>query len=173
MHTNVQVNSGTFTVESGGTVNIDLGSKITATNVVYSGTLTVSSNNLALSSGQSYKLFEAPTYSGAFIMVNLPPLSSEFMWTNSLSTDGSVSVLPTWHSVRWDSMTCSGSEMVLRGSGGTPNGSYLVLTSTNVGLPTANWTVVATNQFDGSGNFTFTNALSTEVPQQFFILQKP
>lgn len=173
VHTNVQVNSGTFKVESGGAVNIDLGSKITATNVVYSGTLTVSSNNLVLASGQNYKLFDAPTYSGAFIIVNLPVLSSALTWTNTLSMNGSVSVLPTWQAVQFSTMTYSSSEMILSGSGGTPNASYIVLTSTNVGLPTASWTVVATNQFDAAGNFSFTSAISSAIPHQFFILQRP
>ena len=175
VHTNVQVNSGTFTVQSGGAVNIDLGSKITATNVVYSGILTVSSKNLILASGQSYKLFDAPTYSGAFITVNLPSLSSNLTWTNTLSANGSVAVqsVPTWQSVQFGTMTYSSSQMVLSGSGGTPNGAYLVLTTTNVGLPTASWTVAATNHFDASGNFAFTNAISSAIPQRFFILQAP
>jgi hypothetical protein len=44
----------------------------------------------------------------------------------------------------------------LNGSGGITNGTYYLLTSTNIVAPLANWTPLQTNQFDGSGNFNFT-----------------
>jgi hypothetical protein len=36
-----------------------------------------------------------------------------------------------------------------------------------------NWTPVFTNQFDGSGNFIFTNAISAGIPQRYCMLQVP
>jgi len=35
--------------------------------------------------------------------------------------------------------TLSGSNLIITGSGGTPNASYVMLTSTNVALPKTNW----------------------------------
>ena len=55
-----------------------------------------------------------------------------------------------------------GNNMVFSGTGGVTNGTYLVLTSTNVALPLNEWTPIATNQFDPGGNFTFTNAAVTK-----------
>ena len=45
--------------------------------------------------------------------------------------------------------------------------------STSVALPATNWTRLLTNQFDGFGAFSFTNALSPAVPQRFYRLQLP
>jgi hypothetical protein len=47
--------------------------------------------------------------------------------------------------------------------------------STNVALPFSQWTPVATNVLNASGNFTTTatNAVNLHVPQCFYILQMP
>lgn len=63
--------------------------------------------------------------------------------------------------------------MSLPASGGTPGATYHVLTTTNVALPMVQWLPVATNVFDASGNFAFTNAVSLDNQQQFFRLDVP
>jgi hypothetical protein len=62
---------------------------------------------------------------------------------------------------------------VLSGDGGTNNGTYYVLTTTNLPLPLSNWTRIATNHFDSTGHFIFTNAAQTNAPQEFYLLQMP
>ena len=62
---------------------------------------------------------------------------------------------------------------MLTGSGGVTNGSYYVLTSTNLAAPLTNWTRLLTNQFDGNGNFNFTNMMPPHSPQSFYLLQLP
>ena len=174
VHTNVQVSSGTFSVEPGGALSVDLGSKITAANVVASGTLTVSSNNLLLAAGQTYQLFSAGSYSGAFITVNFPALPAGVTWSNSLSVNGSIAartVSPG--NVQFSTALCSDSNMVLTGSGGTANGLYYVLTTTNLNASAATWTVAATNSFDANGAFIVTNRIDPTLPHQFFIVQAP
>ena len=52
------------------------------------------------------------------------------------------------------------------------NKYVLLLTSTNVALPLTNWTPIATNRFDGSGQFNLTNGINPGVPQQFYILSQ-
>ncbi len=69
------------------------------------------------------------------------------------------------------SIAQSGTNIVFSGSGGTANGQYIVLASTNVTLPLINWERLATNVFDGSGNFSVTNAI--DLPQRFYLLQQP
>ena len=49
----------------------------------------------------------------------------------------------------------AGGSPVFGGSNGIPTATYLVLASTNLALPLAGWTVIATNTFDASGNFNF------------------
>jgi autotransporter-associated beta strand protein len=63
--------------------------------------------------------------------------------------------------------------LVMSGSGGPANGSYYVLGTTNLALPTAQWLRLATNSFDGSGNFNFTNPIDPTTPQTFYRLQLP
>lgn len=66
-----------------------------------------------------------------------------------------------------------GSNLILSGTGGVPTASYYVLTSTNLGLPPAEWTPIGTSSFDNSGNFSFTNSFGPTVPQLFYLLQTP
>ena len=65
----------------------------------------------------------------------------------------------------------SKTNLVMSGSNGAPLGNYYVLSSTNLALPLANWTRVATNQYDASGKFIFTNPISANQ-QNFFRLQQ-
>jgi len=70
-------------------------------------------------------------------------------------------------------LRATGSNLVFSGAGGATNGTYYVLTSTNVGLPLNLWTIVATNVFDGNGNFSFTNSPDPSQSQLFYLLQLP
>jgi hypothetical protein len=65
-----------------------------------------------------------------------------------------------------------GNGMVISGTGGTTNGTYSVLTSSNLLMPVQQWTPIATNQFNSQGQFIFTNPVSTNG-SQFFILKQP
>ena len=67
----------------------------------------------------------------------------------------------------------TGSGLVIAGSNGVPNWPYLVLSSTNLAVPAGNWTINATNTFDSSGNFIFTNPMDADVPQLFYMLRLP
>jgi predicted GH43/DUF377 family glycosyl hydrolase len=64
-------------------------------------------------------------------------------------------------------------KLVASGVAGIPLGTYYVMTSTNVAQPANQWSVLATNQFDGAGNFVFTNILSPGVQPRFFRLSLP
>jgi hypothetical protein len=66
-----------------------------------------------------------------------------------------------------------GTNLVLSGSGGAAEYGCSVLSSTNVLLPLADWTVVGTGVCDSNGNFTVTNGLASLHPQQFFRLRLP
>ena len=81
-----------------------------------------------------------------------------------------VSVPPAFGDIR---VTTGGGTVVISGCGGAPNGSYYVLTSTNVAVPANQWTCVATNQFDSASHFVFTNTPDTNFPQSFYRLQLP
>ena len=48
-------------------------------------------------------------------------------------------------------------QSIFAGSGGLSNGGYSILASTNLTVAPATWSIWATNVFDSSGNFSFTN----------------
>ena len=57
---------------------------------------------------------------------------------------------------------------VIRGTGGNPTGTYEVITTSDISTTLSNWLSIATNQFDLSGNFVFTNPVSPLDPQRFY-----
>jgi hypothetical protein len=67
----------------------------------------------------------------------------------------------------------SGTNFTATGSGGVANGTYYLLSSTDIALPLPDWDLLATNGFDASGHFAFTNAMTPAVPQRFFIIKLP
>jgi hypothetical protein len=74
------------------------------------------------------------------------------------------------------SAVTSGPNFVLGGSAGADNanGKYSVLTSTNITLPAASWTVLATGQpLDTNGNFSYTVTNAAGNPQQFYLIKVP
>lgn len=63
-----------------------------------------------------------------------------------------------------------GNKFLFTGTSGAAGWTYYVLASTNLSLPLSGWTVVATNSFDGAGNFSFTNAIVPGTPGNFMRL---
>jgi autotransporter-associated beta strand protein len=125
----------------------------------------------ALAAGDTFQLFNAGSYTGTFEDAVLPPLPAGLDWdTGTLDTAGTLSVVLATTPVI-NSISISGSSLIFIGTGGVGNANYLVLASTNIALPLANWTRLLTNQFDGAGNFDFTNAINPNWPQTFYSLQ--
>jgi autotransporter-associated beta strand protein len=149
-------------------------SVIGLTSVTYGGTLMLANvGPTALAAGDSFKLFNATNYSGAF--TNLVPATpgDGLAWdTSSLATNGTLKVVATANPLISNSALI-GTNFVLSGTGGPANVTFYVLSSTIVDLPLTNWACIATNQFDANGSFTFTNPVSASVPQQFFVLRLP
>lgn len=180
-------NIGTFTVNSAVTLaagssavmkidklsGVTSSDNIAATKLTYSGTLVVVTNfdmNTALAIGDTFTLFTAGTYSGSFTSYNLPALPLGMGWsTSQLGVNGSISIVSVLvTSPVFSSVSLSGTKLVLGGTNGVAGNPYYVLTSTNLTLPLAQWTVIATNSFDSFGNFSFTNAVNPTNPAQFF-----
>jgi T5SS/PEP-CTERM-associated repeat protein len=142
--------------------------------LTYGGALTV--NKLgpdALSAGDQFILFTADEYAGAFSSVALPALGSGLAWTNLLAQDGSIAVVEAARPLQFNSLAVTGSQLLFSGSGGASNGTYRVLATTNAVLPMTQWTPVATNLFDDTGNFHFTNTITPGVPRRFYRLLFP
>jgi len=141
--------------------------------MTFGGTLRLNIAGPALAVGDEFAIFTFSSASGAFSRVEPPAPGPGLAWdTSGLTIDGTLRVVvPQQPGLASATITEAG--IVFSGTNGTPGGSVFVLSSTNVALPVANWTRVATNLFDGSGNFSFTNAVNPSTPQQFFLLQLP
>lgn len=87
--------------------------------------------------------------------------------TNSANVNLSVVVLTP---PEFGPVQLSGNNLVLSGTNGPFGGTYYVLTTTNLALPIAQWTVLSTNSFNAGGGFSFTTPLPT-APQQYFMLR--
>jgi len=139
--------------------------------LTYGGTLYVTNLSGTLAAGDSFKLFNASGYTGLFSTTNLPVLGGGLVWDTSALANGRLNVVskPTPHIT---SFSLSGTNLVFIGTNGWTNGTYELLTSTNVALALTNWTAIATNTFDSNGQFNLTNGINPDAPQQFYILSQ-
>lgn len=153
-------------------------SPLTNSAVKIAGTLTeggmlnvTNSNSGAFVAGDSFKIFNAGAYSGAFASFNLPSLSSGLAWnTSALNVSGMLSVVALTSPVISGVKVANGN-LIVSGTGGPEGLPYDIQITTNLISP--QWTSLATNQFDDSGNFTFTNTVSPNWPQLYYRLQLP
>ncbi|MGD1083981.1 MAG: polysaccharide lyase family protein [Verrucomicrobiota bacterium] len=173
--------SNSLTLSSGGTTLMQVGHSPPANNAVNitgalteGGTLNVTNIGAgALAAGDSFKLFNAGNYGGAFANVVLPPLPAGLGWnTNALSTNGALSVVVAGAPVI-DAFSVLTSGLVFTGMGGVANANYYLLTSTDITAPVSNWTRLFTNQFDNNGDFNCTNPPGAGQPQEFYLLELP
>lgn len=71
---------------------------------------------------------------------------------------------------RITSLSRLGNLLVLATTNATPGATCVVLASTNLALPPASWTPLATNLIPSTGQFAFTNVVNPGDQQQFFML---
>jgi T5SS/PEP-CTERM-associated repeat protein len=141
------------------------------TNVVYGGTLQLTNLGGSYLAGQSYQLFSAGQYSGAFTGISPATPGSGLLWnTYALGVNGTLRIVSTNQAPPTISgVAQSGGSLTITGTGGLAYDPCYLLTSTNLAMP--NWTLVATNYFDATGTVNFTNPVSPAELQRYFALQ--
>jgi hypothetical protein len=144
--------------------------------LVYGGTLALSNLSGTLAAGDSFMLFNAAGgASGAFASITPPrpgfPAFGLAWNTNDLVSSGTLSIVsaavpppPVFSGV-----LRSGTTLTISGTNGLAHEPFIVLATTNLALPLANWIPVATNSFDSTGNFSVPITI-TAMPQLFFTL---
>ncbi len=71
-------------------------------------------------------------------------------------------------------VSLSGGNFVMSGTNNTgPGGTYHVLSTTNLLIPEASWTVLSSGSFDRLGNFSYTNVITPATQQLFYTLKVP
>ena len=189
--------SGSLTVGSGAIVSPGLGiGALTVTNVVtlqgatvmelnktagtndvikgaasiqYGGTLGLTNVAGSLAAGDSFKLFSAGAYSGAFANIVPPTTGTGCRWDTSLLTTSGTLLIAALPQPDISTVSLSGGNMTLSGTNGTAGGTYYVLTSTDLTIPMSSWTSIATNIFDGAGHFAYTTG--TTNANRFFAIK--
>jgi hypothetical protein len=140
--------------------------------ISYGGTLNlINISGAPLAAGDSFQTFGAVSYSRAFTNVMPAIPGPGLVWDLSQLNAGKVGVMAGISRPVIGSTTVVEGMLVLSGSGGPANGSYYVLSTTNLAKPLSTWTVLATNNFDGSGVFHFTNMIDPIVCQHFYLLK--
>jgi autotransporter-associated beta strand protein len=171
--TNAATLAGSTVMEINGTTVTN--DQVRTTTVNYGGTLTVNNLGGTPSAGQSFRLFASSNYNSTFSSVSLPPLGPTVLlyWTNTLATDGRITVVSRPQPVTRNVVTTDGVNIIISGdsTNGTLSGNYYVLRSTNVTLPITQWTPIQTNAFGGGGTFNFSAPMTS--PQLFYIIQLP
>jgi autotransporter-associated beta strand protein len=135
----------------------------------YGGTLRLTNLAGILSTTDTFRLFVASSYDGAFTNITPATTGTGLAWdTSQIAVNGTLR-LAALPKPGINSVTLSGGKLVLNGTNGISSGSFVLLTSTNVVSPLSAWSPLITNTFDFSGRFTYTNSVT--VPQQFFVIQ--
>jgi len=156
--------------KTGTTLTNDRIANVTTLN--YGGTLTVVASGDALAAGDSFQVFGASAYAGAFSMTALPTLPAPLLWDLSqLSVNGTISVvIPR---ARLNTPVRSGNTLTLSGSGGYPGSAFRVLRSADITVPLASWTEAGTGTFDSNGNFSVDITINPAEPQLFYAIVAP
>ncbi len=139
------------------------------------GSLVVNLLNGSPAAGASFQLFGSTSYpTTPFSSITLPALGAGLAWQTNLTVDGTIKVVSTGAptSPTISGISLNGGNVILNGTNNGGSGTYHILTSTNAALPLTNWTMLTSGLFNGSGNFSSTNALGTNR-QQFYIMQVP
>jgi pectate lyase len=89
-------------------------------------------------------------------------------WADVTPTTGAPSI-PAVPVITNAAVTVDG--FVLSGTNGPAGADYDVMTSTNLLLPSSQWSAVGTDSFDTNGNFSFVNSIASGVPQKFYRLR--
>jgi len=142
-------------------------------NLTCGGTLSVTNIGAGtLTNGDTFKLFSAGSYSGAFTNIVPATPGAGLAWNvSSLAVNGTLSV--TYLPPIFAGAALSGTNFTFLVTNCVAGATNYILTSTNLALPLANWTRLATNVFDAGGNLTFTNGVNQNQPARFYLLQLP
>jgi len=139
--------------------------------VTYGGVLNlVNISGAPYSIGDSFTIFSAGGYAGSFSLVTPPYPGPGLAWDLSQIDSGIVNVIAGGPVISGTALA-SGS-LVLSGTGGAANGTFQVLTTTNLATPLANWIPVSTNSYDANGNFNVSIPVSSSTHQQFYQIQQ-
>jgi len=168
-----------------GTLNMDINraSALNSDRIVnsngtnnFGGVLNVNNLGAPLQAGDTFTLFTGLAYNGAFTATNLPALTGNLTWNNTLAINGKISVVgpstaPTVPPYITSFSLLNGTNVVLGGTNGQSGATYYLLSSTNIASPLTQWKTIGTNVGGGNAfSFTGTNAVTPAAGHQYYML---
>ncbi|MEI7535346.1 MAG: hypothetical protein WCK57_13345, partial [Verrucomicrobiae bacterium] len=141
---------------------------LTGTGFTGSSTVLLTNGTSQVSALATY--VNSTTLTASFV----PGTTASAAWTATVFDSGNYSgsmtfgvTAPLAVTINKNALTSAGAgKLVLSGTGGAPGYSYAVVSTTSLNSPVV-WTPIATNAFDGSGNFSYTNTVSSTIPKLF------
>ena len=132
---------------------------------------TASGNRVAISPVPGQTMLASNVYAVKFDFT--PQGSQDFGWSgySEIVLQGSNLAQVTIATV--NPPTISGGNLIMTGTGGTPNYSYTVMTTTNLLTPLAGWTVSTNGVTDGTGAFSTAIPVSAAPGGSFYQLRMP
>jgi len=176
--------AGTFIVSNNLTLfpstvlNFTLGTNAATVSVISNlalgGAINVT-NGVGFTNGAYTLLTYAGNLKGSLPTLAGKPAGFNYLYSLNTNTPGQVNLLAQTppSPVFTAGILSTNGGFSFSATNGPPSNSVYVLAATNLALPPAQWTPVATNQFDGNGQFLFTNAAGPAAPQTFYLLKLP
>ncbi len=175
---------GTFSISSGTTLGLDVNGLTGATNIVATsfsvgGPISLTIGSLSgVSPSIAYPLISYGASSDPYnnLTLSLPAGFAGSLVDNT--TDQRIdllltTVVPTVPP-HITSMGVSGKTLTITATNGVYNGNFVLLESTNLLKPVAQWTRVLTNSFNASGTLNLsTNVVTPGTPEEFYLLEEP
>jgi len=133
---------------------------------------TASGNEIAIAPAPGQTLLASNVYSVKFDFT--PQGAQDYGWSgySQIVLQGTNLTTPLIPPLVTRS-TISGGNLIVTGTGGTPNLGYVWVTATNLFTPFTNWTVAATGTLDASGALSSSIPVNATNPAAFFRLWVP
>jgi fibronectin-binding autotransporter adhesin len=159
--------------KSGGAFTNDLIQGMTTLN--FGGTLTVLPVGTDWAGANSFQLFTAGSFSGAFTATNLPALPSGLSWDTSNLGNGILAIsAPLQPSFSRPVLLSDGNIQLTFSYPGGSGFDYRLWASTNAALSpiTSTWTLLSSGTFFGF-DVTYTDLDATNYPRRFYSISMP
>ncbi len=169
--------SGTVSLEGTTFIEIDKTQPQTSDQLVvggdliYGGALSLTNLSDSLSVTDTFQLFVAGSYSGAFNNITPSTPGPGLAWdTSMLTNNGTLGILSTTPAIM-QSLLLPDHNFQLSGTG--PSGAaYRILAATDVTQPIGSWVQIGLGTFT-DGAFSFSDLQATNFPQRFYRVVTP
>jgi len=172
---NALTNNGAFAIRVNKSAGVLTNDNVRGVStLVFGGPLQLSASGDPITAGDSLQIFSASAYRNFPSAITPATPGTNLLWnTNNLAVNGTLSVAlgtvkPQLGNVFW-----AGTNLVFAGGGGAAGYGFSVLATTNLSVPTTNWSLFVTGVCDRLGNLSVTNNSSSALPRQFYLLRIP